>query len=66
MTNSDAIFYSIQYIIMQSIIDNEVPLCLSLSDVDAYIIEESRNKYLIFALTKNNKKMLELYKKTLD
>ena len=59
---------------MQSInyqnIDNEVPLCLSFSNVDAYIIEEnenenkneSENRYLIFPLTENNKK----YKKTLE
>ena len=58
---------------MQSInnqnIDNEIPLCLSFSDVDAYIIEcnsiecnsneynsaECNGKYL-FALTENNKK----------
>ena len=42
-------------------IDNEVPLCLSFSDVDAYIIKENG-----FVLTKNNKKELscrELYKK---
>ena len=67
MTNSDAVVYSIQYIMMQSInnqnIDNEVPLYLSFSDVDAYIIEENRNKSLIFALAKNNKKVFELYKK---
>ena len=53
---------------MQSInnqnIDNEVSLCFSFSDVDAYIIEKSGNKYLIFALTKNNKKVLPVkYKK---
>ena len=38
---------------MQSInnqnIDKEVPLCLSFSDVDAYIIEENENKYLVLA-----------------
>ena len=38
-------------------------LCLIFSDVDARIIEENENKYLIFALTKNNKKVLETYKK---
>ena len=52
---------------MQSInnqnIENEIPLCLSFSNVDAYIIEENQNKYLIFALTKNNKEVLELYRK---
>ena len=52
---------------MQSInnqnIDKKVPLCLIFSDVDAYIIEENENKYLIFALAENNKDVLELYKK---
>ena len=52
---------------MQSInnqnIDREIPLCLSFNDVDAYITEENENKYLIIALTENNKKVLELYKK---
>ena len=52
---------------MQSInnqnIDREVPLSLSFSNVDAYIIEENENKYLIFALTENNKEVLEPYKK---
>ena len=51
---------------MQSInsqhIDIGIPLCFSFSDVDAYIIEENGNKYLIFALTEKNKKVLELYK----
>ena len=32
-------------------VDKEIPLCLSFSNVDAYIIEESRNKFLILALT---------------
>ena len=38
------------------------PLCLSFSDVDAYIIEENiiKNICLTFALTKNNRKVLEL------
>ena len=52
---------------MQSInnqnIDKEVPLCLSFSHADAYIIEESRNKFLNLALTENNKEVLELNKK---
>ena len=30
---------------------------------DAYIIEDSGNKYLIFASKKKNKKVLEIYKK---
>ena len=65
--NTDVVVYEIKYIMMQCInnqnIDKEIPLCLSFSNVDAYIIEESGNKYLIFGLTKNNKKVLELYKK---
>ena len=44
-------------------IDKEVPLCLSFSNADAYIIEESRNKFLNLALTENNKEVLELNKK---
>ena len=40
-------------------IDRENPLCLNFDDVDGCIIEESNvNKYLVFALTKNNKKVL--------
>ena len=45
--NTDAVSSEIKYITMQSInnqnIDKEVPLCLSFSDVDAYIIEENEN-----------------------
>ena len=52
---------------MQSInnqnIDREIPLCLSVSDVDPCIIEENENKYLVFALTDNGKEVSELYKK---
>ena len=44
-------------------IDRGIPLCLSFSDVDAYILEENENKYLVFALTENNKEVLGLYKK---
>ena len=57
----------IKYITKQNInnqnIDNELPLCFSFSDVDAYIIEENKNKYLIFALTENSREMLKMYKK---
>ena len=60
--NIDAVVYSIKYTMMQSInnqnIHSENPLCLSVSDVDPYIIEESGNKYLVFALTKKNKRVL--------
>ena len=59
----NTVIYEIKYIMMQSInnqnIDRGIPLCFSFSDVGAYIIEE--NKYLIFALTEENKKLLELY-----
>ena len=52
---------------MQSInnqnIDKEVPLCLSLSDVYAYIIEENENKNLVLALVENNKEVLHAYKR---
>ena len=67
MKNTDAFVHEVKYITMKSInnqnIDKEVPLCLSLSDVDAYIIEENENKYLIFALTENNKEVLDACKK---
>ena len=36
---------------------------LVFSNADAYIIEENKTNYLIFALTENNRKMLEMYKK---
>ena len=65
--NTDAVSYVIKYIIMQNInnqiIDKEVPLCLSFSDVDAYIYEENENKYLVLALAENNKEVLDSYKK---
>ena len=64
--NTDVVAHEIKYIITQNIdnqnTDNELPLCLSFSSVDAYIIEENENKCLIFALTEKNKKMLEMYK----
>ena len=65
--NTNAVIYEIKYIMMQSInnqnVDRAIPLRLTFSDVDAYIIEENENKYLIFALTENNKAVLEPYKK---
>ena len=34
------------------------------NDLDAYFIEENENKYLVYALTENNKKeVLEPYRK---
>ena len=45
-------------------IDSKNPFCLIFNDLDAYIIEESnKNKYLAFAFTKNNKKVLGIYRK---
>ena len=43
--------------------DRGTPFSLSFSDVDACIIEENENKYLIFALTQDNKEVLEPNKK---
>ena len=62
--NTDVVTYEIKYITTQNIdiqnINNKLPLCIS--DVRAYIIEENKYKYLIFALTQNNKKMLNMSK----
>ena len=58
--NTDAVVYNIKYIMME----RENPLCIIFNDVDACLIEESNeNKYLIFDLTKNNKKVLGNYRK---
>ena len=65
----NTVAYNIKTIMMESInnqnIDLEDPLCLTFSNVDAYIIEESNeSKYcLIFALTKKNKKVLGICRK---
>ena len=65
--NTCIVTHETKYITTQNInnqnINNELPLCFSFSDVDAYIIEENKDKYLVFALTENNKKVLEIYKK---
>ena len=53
-------------IIKNENIDSENPLCFSLSNVDAYITKESGNQYLIFALTKKNKKSIRAIQKTLE
>ena len=61
--NTDVAAHEIKYSITKNIdnqnIDTELPLCLSFNDINAYI----ENKYLIFALTENNRKMLEMHKK---
>ena len=68
MRNTDDVVYSIKYIMLESInnqnIDSENPLCLSLSDVDAYIIAESGNNYVLFALIKKRKQMLGICRKS--
>ena len=67
--NTDVVIQEIKYIITQNIdnqnVDNELPFCLSFSDVNAYIIEENENKYLVFALTESNKKNVRDVQKTL-
>ena len=61
--NIDAVIYEIKYIMKQSINNQSIDRRIPLSDLDAYIIEENESKYLIFALTKYNKEVLEPYKK---
>ena len=64
MKNTDAVIYETKYITMQSFnnqnIDREIPVSLSFNSVSAYIIEENKNKYSNFALTEDNKEVLEL------
>ena len=64
--DTNAVIYEIKYTMTQNInnqnVHKEIPPCLSFSDLDAYIIEENENKYLIFALTEDNKELLEPYK----
>ena len=59
--------YEIGYITMLNIkgqdIDVKIPLYLRFSEVDAYFTEKNENKYLVFALTENIKKILGLYKR---
>ena len=66
MRNTDVVVYSIKYIMLESInnqnIDSENSLCLNLSNVDAYIIAESGNNYVLFAL-KKRKQMLGICRK---
>ena len=63
--NTDIVAHEIKFITKQNIADqyinNELPLCFS--DIRAYIIEENKDKYLVFALTENNIEELEMYKK---
>ena len=65
--NTDIVAHEIKYITKQNIADQyndrELFLCFCFSSVDAYIIEENKDKYLAFPLTENNKEGLEMYKK---
>ena len=63
--------YCIGYITIKIISDDENinsvnPLYLIIGDVDGYIEENYRNKYLNFASTDKNKKVLEKYTKLWD
>ena len=58
--------YNIGYITRKNISDYENihsvnPLYLIVGEADGYIEEKNRNKYLIFAFTDENKKVLEKY-----
>ena len=69
--NTDPVIHNIKYITMTCLdhenIDSENSLCLIFNNVDGYIIEKSNGyKYLIFASTNNNKKVLRKYKKLWD
>ena len=69
--STDAVIYNIRYIRIKSLehinIDSESPLCIIFNDVDAYIIEENNGyKYLIFACTNKNKKVLRKYTDVLE
>ena len=63
--------YNIGYIAMKSIsgyenINSVNPLYLIIGEVDGYIEENNGNKYLFFASTDKNKKVLEKYRKLWD
>ena len=63
--------YYIGYIMIKSVSDYENithvhPLYLIIGDVDGYIEENNENKYLTFASTDKNKKVLEKYTKFWD
>ena len=65
--NTNTASYEIRYITMQNGIYEKVLLCPRFTDVDAYFIEENENKYLVFTLTKNNKKIsVRAIQKTLE
>ena len=57
--STNTVIYNIKYITIN--IDSETPLYLSFNNTDGYIKESNRDKYLIFASTDKNKKVLEKY-----
>ena len=67
----DVNIYYIEYITTKSTSDHENitsvnPLYLIINDVDRYIEENDKNKYLSFASTNNNKEVLKKYIKLWD
>ena len=69
-SSMDVNIYYIEYITTKSIGDYENttcvnPLYLIINDVDGYIEENDKNKYLSFASTDNNKEVLKKYIKVL-
>ena len=67
----DISIYYIEYITAKSISDYKNiaivnPLYLIINDVDGYIEENDKNKYLSFASTDNNKEVLKKYIKLWD
>ena len=60
------VIYHIGYITIKSISDCVKPLNLMIGKVDEYIKGSNLNKYLTFASTDNNTKVLEKYTKVCD
>ena len=70
-SSMDVNIYYIEYIATKSISDYENvtsinPLYLIINDVDGYIEENDKNKYLSFASTGKNKEALKTYIKLWD
>ena len=70
-SSMDISIYYIEYITTKSISDYENitsvnPLYLIINDVDGYIEENDKNKYLSFASTDTNKEVLKKYIKHWD
>ena len=68
LLSKEKLSYNIKHFIMEIInnqnFDSENPICVIFNDLDGCIIEKSNeNKYLVYALTKNNKKILGIYRK---